>query len=403
MSMQTPRPGTAGEAACEPRLPERPRLVFYCQSSLGIGHTLRSVRLTDALTRYFDVHFVHGGTAIDALRWPRGIVVTQLPPLVADAEFSGLYTTGPAAVEAVLAQRRERLVAIVERFSPQVLLVEMYPFGRGAFGREIRPMLRAAKRRGAAIVCSLRDILVKKKRQEEYERKVVARLNQDFDLLLVHGDDRVFRLEDTFSRVDEIRIPVHYTGYVSAGSSGISPEVARRGIVTSLGGGRFGHELAQAVVDAMPLITERVGEPVVLYTGPFCPVALQRRWRSQAAETSALRVEAFHPDFPRRLSRAALSISMAGYNTTMDVLAAGVPALLHPAANNGGMDQRLRVQRLAETGAVHVLEKEDLAPCRLVRCIEQVLARRRAGATPVMNLDGARNSVALLARIIGHS
>ena len=401
MSMQTPQPGTADETACAPRLAERPRLVFYCQSSLGIGHTLRSVRLTEALVRHFAVHFVHGGTAIDALRWPRGVVVTQLPPVVADAEFSGLYTTGPAAVEAVLAQRRERLVAIVERFSPQVLLVEMYPFGRGAFGREIRPMLQVAKRRGATIVCSLRDVLVKKNRQEEYERKVVARLNQDFDLLLVHGDERVFRLEETFSRVDEIRIPVHYTGYVSAGSAGISPGVARRGIVTSLGGGRFGHELAQAVVDAMPLITERVGEPMVLYTGPFCPVALQRRWRSQAAETPGLRVETFHPDFPRRLSRAALSISMAGYNTTMDVLAAGVPALLHPAANNGGMDQRLRVQRLAETGVVHALEKEDLSPCRLVRRIEQVLARRRPGAPPVMNLDGARNSVALLARIVG--
>ena len=39
----------------------RPRLLFYCQHSVGLGHLVRSMNLADGLTRDFDVTLLNGG------------------------------------------------------------------------------------------------------------------------------------------------------------------------------------------------------------------------------------------------------------------------------------------------------------------------------------------------------
>jgi predicted glycosyltransferase len=39
----------------------RPRLLFHCQHSVGLGHLVRSVRLVDGLSRDFDVTLLNGG------------------------------------------------------------------------------------------------------------------------------------------------------------------------------------------------------------------------------------------------------------------------------------------------------------------------------------------------------
>jgi predicted glycosyltransferase len=93
-------------------------------------------------------------------------------------------------------------------------------------------------------------------------------------------------------------------------------------------------------------------------------------------------IQRFTPDFLDYLAAADLSVSMAGYNTSMNLLAARVPALVWPFAQN--REQRLRSERLAGLGALRVLADRDLAPQRLAVLMGQALAQT---ARPAVDID----------------
>ncbi len=59
----------------------RPRLLFYCQHSVGMGHLVRSLALADALSDRFDVVLLSGGTVPPEVSVPPGLRVVPLPPL----------------------------------------------------------------------------------------------------------------------------------------------------------------------------------------------------------------------------------------------------------------------------------------------------------------------------------
>ena len=64
---------------------------------------------------------------------------------------------------------------------------------------------------------------------------------------------------------------------------------------------------------------------------------------------------------------------MGGYNTTMNILATRVPALLWPFSTN--REQRLRAERLADRGLLTVLEDADLQPDRLAVLMDGKLSQ----------------------------
>lgn len=373
-------------------------ILFYCQSSLGIGHTIRSLRIAEGLSRYFDVHFLNGGELIKDLQAPPGIRMIQLPAIVSDAEFTRLQPADPAlSLEEAFNRRGDIMLESYETLSPDIVLVELYPFGRRKFGPELKPLLKHARRQGSRIVCSLRDILVARKDQAGYETKVIDLMNRYFDLLLVHSDPAFQPLHDSFSRLDDIEADIAYTGYVVPDITR-APILRSRSIIASIGGGRFGHELAEAVVRSAPLLAQRIAHDIVVYTGPFCPEPVAERLHELAHGQPNLRVERFTPDLHQKLAGCELSISMGGYNTTMNVLATGVRAMMMGCTNNDGMDQVERVEKLGQLGVVDVVRPEDLEPVRfadrVVRCLEQ------APATASIDLDGVGTTATLLQKLI---
>ena len=93
----------------------RQALLLYCQSSLGIGHTVRSLRLAAGLAKAFDVQFLNGGEPIGGFPVPPGVRLIQLPPFSTDEEFQ-------AAVEAT----RLGAVDVLEKSGLENLAVANY-------------------------------------------------------------------------------------------------------------------------------------------------------------------------------------------------------------------------------------------------------------------------------------
>ena len=84
----------------------------------------------------------------------------------------------------------------------------------------------------------------------------------------------------------------------------------------------------------------------------------------------------------------------------LNILSAGVPALVWPFAAN--REQRLRAERLAERGALKLLNDQDLHPEDLARIVRETLAR--AGSSKIdIDLNGAAHTVEWLEGWIGRN
>ena len=97
------------------------------------------------------------------------------------------------------------------------MLFETFPFGRRSLRFELFPLLERidATRPRPLVIGSIREILQVQQKPER-EREMLGWAARWFDAILVHGDRRFARFEDTFSFAGELVPPVHYTGFVLA-------------------------------------------------------------------------------------------------------------------------------------------------------------------------------------------
>lgn len=332
------------------------RIMLYSQHVLGIGHFFRSMEIAEALKPH-RVLFVEGGDPLPGFKPQDHIERVILPPLMMDPDFK-IMESRRGELEEVKVQRSRTLLKVFGDYAPDVLLTELFPFGRKQFRFELTPLLETVERLRPRplVVCSLRDILVEKNDQAAYEQGVLAVLNRFYDLLLIHSDPRLTRLDETFERVRDIVPRVIYTGFVARPAPPHVPKTKGKVIVASTGGGKVGTDLLSAVIDAVHDQPE-ADVRLRIFIGPFMEESDMEELRSLASRDSRISLEPFSPDFPGELARADLAITMAGYNTCMDILCTGVNALVYPFAQN--REQMLRARRLEELGALRVLKDLD--------------------------------------------
>ncbi|MEJ5348145.1 MAG: glycosyltransferase [Desulfosoma sp.] len=370
------------------------KILHYCQHVLGIGHFLRSMEIASAFFEH-EVFFVEGGQPLPGFEAPPHVHRLALPALMMDPEFRHLETQ-EGDVRHTQEERKKRLLEIYQTVRPDVVLIELFPFGRKRFQFELIPLLEANRTapHSAFVVCSLRDILVEKADPDAYEENVVRRVNRYFHLILVHADPTCVRLDETFSRVHLIEPPMVYTGYVTRTGPNPPPPRLNHRIVLSTGGGRVGIDLIQAVCHAFSYIF-RDDLRLEIYEGPFMTPEDKHHLQALTSKDFRIAWKPFTPHFLKELFQAGLSISMAGYNTCMDVLSSGVKALVYPFPQN--REQALRAERLASRGALRVLRSLDAKNL----AVEIQAALDAPPPNPlVLKTDGAQESVRAIEKLI---
>ena len=373
-------------------------VLFYVQHLLGIGHLRRAALLSKALNRNgISVVLVSGGAPVDGLDIG-GSGFVQLPPLrTRDESFSELLDqSGRPIDDAWKAARRARLLALYRALEPRALLIEMFPFGRRQMRFELLPLLEAA---GAStprpqVLCSLRDVLTRNRRPEK-TAWMLDTFARHFDLALVHGDPDFLPLERSFPEAAGLAAKLRYTGYVVEPAPAPDPGADGTGeVIVSTGGGAVAGPLIEAALAARAL--GRLAEaPWRFLIGPNMAEAAFRDLAAGA--DGGVTIERARPDFRSLLARARLSISQAGYNTVLEVLTAGIPAVVVPFAAGSESEQTLRSRLLAERGAFTLLEEAALTPANLATAVAAALARGRAGAGAAgLDLRGMQTTVDIL-------
>src|SRR5260221_1318360 len=302
------------------------RVFFYVQHLLGIGHLRRAAAIARALVAAgAEVTFVSGGEPVPTIDLD-GAELVQLPAAsAADSGFSAVVDAAGQPIDAAWKdERRHQLLAHFADRRPDILLIEMYPFGRRQFRFELTPLLEAAAARvntaigRPLLACSLRDILVDKGRADR-RAETVALVDKFFDLMLVHGDPSLVTLDRTFADTAHVRHKLRYTGYVvehlppDGGNDRSHGEV-----LISAGGGAVGAPLFDVAIAAKALSRHR-DRPWRLITGRNLPTHLAAQIAAAAAR-AGIAIEQFRSDFPRLLQDCLLSVSQGGYNTVMELI-----------------------------------------------------------------------------------
>ena len=385
-------------------------VLFYVQHLLGIGHLRRALRIVDALAgEGIEVTLVSGGEPLSSQSRPSAEHFVQLEPIRSrDTQFKDLVDASGRPINDTLRQMRQTsLLAAFAAARPDAVVIEAFPFGRRAFRFELDPLIDAvaSSRPPPLLICSLRDIVVAPKDPKRL-REIVDRVRADFDFVFVHGDPAFIPLEASFPLAREITDRLIYTGYVSdtseptrADAVFLTDEVAGTDeVLVSVGGGAVGGALLATALEARQrgcLAANRWR----LLAGPNLP---QMEFDVLADRLpQGVVLERYRRDFPQMLRRCRVSVSQAGYNTVLDILAARSAAVVVPFSADHESEQSLRAETLAARGIVELVRETELSPERLSLAIDHAIAHGPRGIA--INTEGARRTATLIAAAIRSS
>jgi len=374
------------------------RVFLYVQHLLGIGHLRRAAVLARALSaRGFDVLLVSGGAPDEGLVLG-GARFHQLPPLrAADQSLRDLARLDGGPIdEAFERGRTETLLGLLRAEVPDVVITEQFPFGRTRLRFELVPLLETAcgLAKRPLIACSVRDVV--RRARPDRIAETLQLLERFFDAVLIHGDPRLVPFERSFAGWAHIKDRAFHTGYVSEHDlQGMRGTEGKDEVVVSVGGGAVGAPLLEAALAARPK-TALADRTWRLLLGENLP----EQARGALVGGKGIVIEPARSDFTTLLGNAALSISQAGYNTTVETLCCADRAVLVPFATERETEQSDRAQALAERGMVSVVPPGALSAQGLADAVGRALAGPSLKSFPPCDVDGGPATAALLHRLL---
>ncbi len=345
------------------------RVMIVVTHLLGTGHLVRAATLARAFAASgHETRVLSGGMPVPHLNCD-GFALIQLPPLRSDGvNFTRMLDAdGNEASESYLSRRMDQMVAEVQDFAPDVLLTELFPFGRRSLRSEFDAVLRAAHALDPRpIICaSIRDILAPPSKPSKVTF-AEEMLETYYDRVLVHSDEAVVPLGTSWPVSPALQDKLSYTGFVAPAAPQPHPAALGDGeILVSAGGGDVGDRIYECVLDLAQTSPRRFR---LLVGGPDA-----RRARFAQSAPATVTIEAPRPDFRNMLLHAAASVSMCGYNTALDLLQTGVPSVIVPFDDGSEVEQSLRAEALGRLPGFDVLKSADLTADHLMRAIERVL------------------------------
>ena len=277
--------------------------------------------------------------------------------------------------------------------APDVILTELFPFGRRQLRGELTALLDAAKSQATApmIVSSVRDILVEPPKPERV-REMLQRIEAYYDHVLIHGDPTLIPFDETFAYADRIAHRVAYSGYVVD-----TPEKASGGpgtdeVIVSAGGGAVSEELFRAAMTARSA-TRLADRTWRILAGDALPADVFDALKTEAPDGAV--VERARPDFTSLMANCSLSISQGGYNTVMEMMAARTRGVIVPYAGGLETEQTLRARLLRDRSGILSIPEASLSPAALAQAVDEALNAPPPDGSG-LNTDGADTSARLI-------
>jgi predicted glycosyltransferase len=366
-------------------------VLLYSHDTFGLGHLRRNLAIATHLLqrrdRPFAVRLLTGSPVATSWPMPAGLEVHPLPPVIKTGAEEYAARDRSFTFAAVKARREALILQSVIDFRPDVFLVDHAPAGMKKELLETLAFIRAEMRQTRTVL-GLRDILDSPKivRKLWRDEGVYELLESAYDQILVYGNRELFDAVREYELPPAVAAKARFCGYVveasiqrmSAapnGSDVARSRTARPTILVTIGGGGDGFALMEAYLRALSATPPGRAESV-LVTGPLMYPEQRCALEQLAASRPDVRLLDHSTELTELIHGATLVVSMAGYNTTAEILAAKKPAILVPRSAPRA-EQRLRATLIGALGLAWIVQPE-----------EDLVARLRELVTGA--IDGAR-------------
>jgi len=385
------------------------RVLFHYTHKQTLGHTTRSIALVEALCRQkAEVLLLQGGLPQPFIRFPKDCKVLDIPFPFDDR---GSFQTHAVPVSA--AKRSEFILKTAINFVPDVFITEFFPFGRLAYLPELLPTLRYLRKKGTRIIASIGyPLLIDLDRLKEPTFAAMHRaVFAFFDKFLIHTPDQLETsyihdsiqspvLSRSYAKVmDDLKKRIIYTGYVFPGKmiTGGTPlstlKDTKNTIVVSRGGGAVYPKIITLAITAQRLLDK--GLQTVIACGPASTPKEMALFQSCLKPKDKGRVIlANHLDSLQDLLRSCpVSVSLCGYNTSIQLMRYGTPSVIIPYQNNLSQvstnDQIARSRLLQEHFSSIILNHESMTAKSLADAITKQMSSPRPKPAPSAWFNGA--------------
>ncbi|GJE40318.1 glycosyltransferase [Methylobacterium persicinum] len=367
------------------------RVLIAVTHLLGAGHLTRAAALARAFAAAgHETVLVSGGRLAPLVRLD-SVRLVQLPPLrIQGFDFARLIgPDGETAGSQVFADRKALLLDTLSTLRPDAVLTELFPFGRRGLADEFMALVQAARNQPGRplILASVRDILVPPDRRSKVD-EAHARVAALYDAVLVHGDPALAPLDASWPVDPGLAGMLRYTGYVDEGGAVQAPD-RREGVLVAAGSSAAGLDLFRAAIAAARLRPD-LGWRILV--GHFVPDAELARLSQGLPPDTVMRAR---PDYRALMAGAAVSVSQCGYNTAVDLMVTGTPAVLVPFEAGRETEQRLRAERLAAMGLARIVPENALSPETLLAAVLSALRSPQPNPGGPA-LDGSTRTVAIV-------
>ena len=379
------------------------RIAIYSQDGFGLGHMQRTCSIAweiyrlreeasiltfsdSQLGQFFSVSPHHD--------------YIKLPSIAKDSPGKWKATHLTMSFPEILHLRKQLLSHVILNYAPDIFLVDHMP--HGAMG-ELLPALEAIKhsRMHTKVVLGLRDILDSP--EVTIER---WKIEGAYDVIeRYYSRILVFGMQDVYDVAEKYEIPeseakkVFYCGYVTNLATASNAPLVRarflanqsadaRLIVVMAGGGADAYPMMSTLIDALPQVLKEQKCVAAVVTGPFMPAELIADLNRRASELPIYMLESVN-DSLSHIAAADLVISMAGYNTTVEILRMKTPAILIPRAGPS-LEQRTRARLFCDRQWVDMIDPDDLTPAILAqRIVHHFQHPLESNPNDLPNLSGA--------------
>lgn len=386
------------------------RILHYCHDTYGLGHLRRALAIAhrlEAARPGLAQLVVTGSPLATELPLPPGADTLKLPCVVKTGDERYDARSLATSFEGVRALRSALLHEAVRHFRPDIVLVDHAP--GGVKGEAVRALVAARRDQPATrIVLGLRDIVDTpgRTRAAWAAGGIDALLERVYDRILVYGQRDLFDPAQHYGLSPAVAEKLRFVGYLRRGAEPIPAALAdlvapgaAPYVLATAGGGGDGHAVLDAFLRAAAAWPGGAPFRSVVVTGPFMADAERAALHALAASVPGARIVDFVAGLSGVVAHAAAVVSMAGYNTTCEILSFRRPAVLVPRTRPR-QEQLIRAAALARRGVARMVTPEALTADSLGAALARVLADGQPpSAIDLGGLDRAAGAlIALLER-----
>ncbi|WP_221393702.1 hypothetical protein [Dyadobacter sp. NIV53] len=404
-------------------------ILYLFESAVGIGHQRRASGIINGLALAGFNVFAASGTFIEPEKYfdPRVSLIILPEPRRNKDGIMSYYNRENICVadpdydyEKWKETRIHALRDFLENNSVEAVFAEWWPFQRRSdFDPLVSFIIKTQQYifgRKPMIISSLRDVIQTDNKEilqsnGRKDKSAIEIINCSVDLVLVHSDQHFVKLEHGVEKHNLIKKPVIYTGYVVHEEAKTDLYQRReKTVLVSCGSGHDGYYLIKAALLAMPFSNMKDHQWHFVLGPRMQPVERHKIHtvvENMLHEKPELKILVHDQlaELPKSLAGAGISVSLAGYNTTMEVLASRVPSVLIPKfVEHAGKITKIegeqwdRLQLLRDKKMANIAHPADvLIPEKFAAIIDHAFITGLAENT--LNMNGISYTAELMVKL----